>query len=172
MGVDQSFTSTGCVIKENDVIQYAGRFVSDPETTVYNRVNQILEYLTELQNHHQPEIITFEGLAFSKNGNATRDLAGLLITCVHYFHFTMNKSVMVIPPKTMKLVFTGSGNASKQEVFETLPKETQDYLYTDLKILKTKGLYDVCDGYGLAESTQKILNDPKLIKKVDYFTSV
>ena len=167
MGIDQSFTSSGITILDEDLnMLFCEVFTSNKQLTPYHRINEIRNRIEQIAIDYNPDYIAIEGLAFNRIGNATRNLAGLLHTIVDRLHFQLNYSVLIIPPRTMKITFTGNGKASKQEILENVPKPLLTNLTEERKILKTKGLYDVADSIGLAYTAFQCLSDPALLDKI------
>lgn len=151
LGIDQSYTSTGIVVIENDNILLAERFASNKEDTKFYRSWEIKNYIKEVVEKYNPERVAIEGLAFGMRGDATRDLAGLQFVIVNELMFVHNLEVVVVSPKSLKLFATGSGKAKKKEMIEALPTEVHQLFTEELVIKKTKGLDDVTDAYWLAK---------------------
>lgn len=158
LGIDQSFTSTGYVVldENNQMIDF-GRIITNEEQQgdVFDRAHFIASYIGVLYLAHTPQLIGLEGLAFSKFGDATRDLAGLQFTIVNYLRNNMKikKDDMLIPtPNTVKKFATGKGNSNKDALVDSLPKDVLQ-LFKDRKYKKTTGLTDVTDAYWIARIT-------------------
>jgi len=152
MGIDQSFTSSGIIILNNDDIIYAECFRTNKKNNRFNRAYEITVHITQLIAKYDPDIIAIEGLAFSMRGNATRDLAGLQFVIVTYLQEVLNTEVDIIAPLTVKKFATGSGNAKKEDMISHLPEDALDlFLATGVK--KTTGLADLADAYWIAKIT-------------------
>ena len=153
MGIDQSFTSSGIIILNNDDIIHSECFKTNKKANSFNRAHVITMRIKELIEEHNPDIIAIEGLAFGMRGNATRDLAGLQFVIVTYIQEVLFKEVDIISPLTVKKFATGSGNSKKEEMISHLPEEVlQLFLSTGVK--KTTGLADLTDAYWIAKFIQ------------------
>jgi len=152
MGIDQSFTSSGIIILNNDDIIHSECFKTNKEDNRFNRAYVITVRIKQLIDEYHPDIIEIEGLAFAMRGNATRDLAGLQFVIVTYLQEVMHKEVDIISPLTIKKFATGSGKAKKDEMISHLPEDVlQLFLSTGVK--KTTGLADLTDAYWIAKLT-------------------
>lgn len=151
LAIDQSFTSSGVVLLEDGIMTHAELFKSNNELDTFARVWEITSRLRLIVARFAPDIVALEGLAFSKFGNATRDLAGLqysIVTCIRYID---EKNVVIIPPNTVKKVATGNGQAKKDQMYDALPHDTKEY-FIKMGAKKTKGLYDLSDAYWIGQS--------------------
>ena len=157
IGIDQSYTSTGYCIIDNDKIIDFGIYTS-ASTDIFQRAKDIGVQLTQLVNEYPGCLVSIEGLAFGMRGSATRDLAGLQFVIVdRLISNTHIKEVEIISPKSIKKFATGSGGSAKKKVtkkdmFNSLDEETQHLFKSRYKI--TKGLYDITDAYYLARYHQ------------------
>lgn len=155
LGVDQSFTSSGYVIlDENDNIIDFGRICTTSEHgDVFDRAWLVAKTIGMLYQAHNPTFVGIEGLAFSKFGDATRDLAGLQFTIVNYLQYVVHcpKEKIIIPsPNEIKKFATGKGNANKDLMVASLPKEVVK-LFETRNYKKTTGLTDVTDSYWISK---------------------
>lgn len=122
ISIDQSLTATGIVIwtEKNgyDFQLYHTEKTKDTKCPTIDRTRRILHIKDEIkricqENNIQKSII--EGMAFSSTANYAFDLGGL----GHASRIALIESgvdIVVIPPKTAKKYFTGSGNANKQDM--------------------------------------------------------
>lgn len=159
IGVDQSYKSTGiCVIDDSLQILHLGKFTSDTSKDVYDRATEIATHLAEVTTTHSVQSFNIEGLAFGMVGDATRDLAGLIfviITTMRRLHPTI--PVYIHPPTSVKKSATGSGKATKVEMFDALPASVRS-LIAEKNLRKTTGAYDVCDAYWISRMGIKSLD--------------
>jgi Holliday junction resolvasome RuvABC endonuclease subunit len=102
--------------------------------------------------------VALEGLAFSKMGNATRDLAGLQFSIITYLRYVCQYKTLIISPNTVKKTATGKGNAKKEEMYEALPQEVKN-LFKDMNLKKTTGRYDLTDSYWIGKSAVNIIQE-------------
>lgn len=149
MGIDQSYTSTGVIIMENDDIVFHDRICSDVNQDKFDRAQYIVDRLCHIYNKYKPTYVNIEGLSFGMSrGNVTRDLAGLqyVIIC-NLRKYAAN--INIITPKSLKKFATDNGKATKVDMYNSLPNNILNYFVaTGLK--KTKGLYDLVDAYWLS----------------------
>lgn len=148
LGIDQSYTSTGIVIISDDNIE-AQTISSSTDDDWFGRAIYVADQVLTIIDNINPDIICMEDLAFGSVGNATRNLAGLQFTIVCAIRRT-NRSVILVPPTTLKKFATGKGNSKKTDMYDHLPDEIRT-LFTLKKFKKTKGLYDIVDAYWLSK---------------------
>lgn len=153
LAIDQSYTSCGNVVMNGDIVLFAERFVSDGSKDIYERAWEVTRRAVAVARRYKVEYICMEGLAFSKFGNATRDLAGLQYMMVAQLRFAERYEVLIVPPNTVKKVATGKGNAKKVELMEALPPEVREY-FDDLGVKKTTGLLDLTDAFWIGKAGQ------------------
>jgi len=150
LGIDQSLTSTGwCLSLDGEVVEY-GLITSDKNKPNFERAIDVADCLYSLyQELNYPEKVVIEGLPFMSRSNVTRDLAGLqFLVYDRLFEHLHSKSILVVPPTSLKKFATGSGKASKEEMFEALPEIVKAKFKSTLK---SKGRYDITDAYWLAK---------------------
>jgi Holliday junction resolvasome RuvABC endonuclease subunit len=154
LGIDQSFRSSGIVIiDESTAIIEATTIVAPKDLDIFARALFIAEAISnQFIKVHNPTLIGLEGLAFSKIGNATRDLAGLQFTIVNYLrsnHTCTEENLIVVSPNELKKFATTKGNAKKEVMVDFLPESVLE-LFQEKNYKKTTGLYDVTDAYWIA----------------------
>src|SRR5574343_42214 len=154
VGMDQSFTSTGYVIKDENstIIKYGT--CSSPKSggqDIYKRAWDISQQLKDIFKEYSIDSpICIEGLSFGGFGSATRDLAGLQFTIInvlreiHYFN-----NIHVISPMSLKKSALGIGKGSKIDMHNAVPENVKTMFIND-KYKKTNGLYDIVDAYWLS----------------------
>lgn len=117
---------------------------------IFLRARQVAQELETIVNQqHNLQTIGIEGLAFSKFGNATRDLAGLQFVIMNTLRHELGQDVKIVSPNALKKFATGSGKAKKQEMVDFLPQHVLDLFKQQYK--KSNGLYDVADAYWIAK---------------------
>lgn len=154
LGIDQSFNSCGVVVlNEKKKIIEATTIKSSKEQDIFDRAWFIADQLSsKFITKYVPEVVGLEGLAFSKFGDATRDLAGLQFTIVNYLrqrHEYVNGELIIVSPNTLKKFATTKGNAKKEQMVDSLPKNVLES-FQKQNYKKTTGLYDVTDAYWIA----------------------
>lgn len=150
LGIDQSFTSTGYFITDDDMFKY-GIITSNKVLHPVVRAGDVTDEIISLVEKYEPDVITLEGLPFMSKSNVTRDLAGLqyiILDRLLLYSYTIGLDLLIVPPSQLKKFATGSGKASKQEMFESLPDGMQKKIGT---VGKTKGRYDITDAYWLCK---------------------
>lgn len=151
LAIDQSYTSSGIVILEDGEMTHFELFTTDPSKDIFSRAWDAAIHIKSMAELHKPDYVCMEGLAFSKFGNATRDLAGLQFVIVTTMRFLEKYNVLVIPPNTVKKVATGSGKAKKEQLLESLPPTVREQ-FVARGAKKTKGLYDLSDAYWIGKA--------------------
>lgn len=149
IGLDQSFTSSGFVVfdETGEVVDF-NRACTDKTKTSFERAQFISDEFQKALQKWKPVRIAIEGLGFGGVGNATRDLAGLqhvIIVDALRAGYTIDQ-IHLLSPKTVKLQATGSGKASKQDMYKHLPEDV-NAKFVAAGYKKTKGLYDLTDAY-------------------------
>lgn len=155
-GIDQSYTCTGLIVLENDNVLHAEKFVTDATKDKPARAWNVAQRIGQLVEEHEPDIIALEGLAFGMRGDATRDLAGLQFVIVCILREIHKRECIIVSPRTVKKVATGSGKADKMEMYELLPQKIKN-LFEEMGLKKTTGMLDLTDAYYIA----KVVSDPK-----------
>ena len=151
LAIDQSYTNSGIVVLDENEIKHASLFKSTAAMDKPGRAWQIATHIGTLVEKYQPDIVAMEGLAFGMRGDATRDLAGLQFVLACILRHEHQKEVMIVSPKTAKVVATGSGSADKMEMVGRLPKYARD-LFEGMNAKKTTGLTDLSDAYWIAKT--------------------
>ena len=157
LGIDQSYTSSGLVITDDDsgAMVYFERFKTDPTHDTYARALAVAQQVCGVVATYNPMIMNLEGLAFGIRGNATRDLAGLLFTIVN---IVLSKypdlKYNILPPTAVKKRATGSGKAKKKEMIDALPSGVKQ-AFTDKNFKLTTGLADLADAYWISVCADK-----------------
>lgn len=158
MGIDQSFTSCGVVVLDKKSKVVHSSTIKSPKTDgvdIFDRAWFIAEQVSNLINKFTPDRVGLEGLAFSKFGDATRDLAGLQFTLVnHLRHVHSYDNLIIISPNELKKFASTKGNAKKEEMVDSLPKNVLES-FQKQNFKKTTGLYDVTDAYWIARYVQE-----------------
>lgn len=151
MGIDQSLTSTGiCIIDGNTIVRTEvinttknnDDFIED----VMARSARIAARIVKLVTFHNVTHVTIESPSLCSVGNATRSLAMLFAVIQHELR-KAGFPPLSVPPKTLKKVATGSGNAKKEDMLNAVPAHVMVHL---MHAPKTKGRYDLADAYHLA----------------------
>ena len=153
LGIDQSYSSTGTVIldEQSNIIDVS--IISSQKTVdFFERAWIITQELNALIKKYKPSHIALEGLAFGGIGNATRQLSGLQYTIINNFRKDPDIGIdcLVITPTTVKKFATTKGSSKKEELYNCLPDSAKEK-FTEMGLKKTKGLYDATDAYWIAK---------------------
>lgn len=158
LSIDQSFTSCGFVILDDEEAHIythgvisAERYCTNGSSDIFARAWSIAQHAAQLAQQFDVDFIALEGLAFSKLGNATRDLAGLQFTIISVVRFINEYDVVIVPPNAVKKTATGKGNAKKELLYEVLPEITKKY-FLSLGVKKTTGLLDLTDAFWIGKA--------------------
>ena len=150
LAVDQSYKSCGIVVFEDEDMVFYERYVTDVESDMYDRANQLALHLQLIAAKRMPDVIALEGLAFGSKGNATRDLGGLLYTIVVLLRRDGWKPI-ILPPTAVKKAATGKGKANKNDIINALPEDVRAK-FDELGVKKTTGLSDLADAYFIGKA--------------------
>lgn len=159
LGIDQSLTSTGWVVLEDNTVTSHGIISTPKDNNKFDRMASASYELVAIADDNKPlDAVVIEGLPFGmSHSNVSRDLAGLqavIVTALHAYGFELDEDLFIIAPTTLKKHATGSGKASKQEMFDALPLKEQGLFGS---VPKTKGRFDLTDAYWLAHTGAKSL---------------
>lgn len=147
LGIDQSFTSTGIALLENNKCMLK-IIKSNKDDDKFDRANTIAKGIKSVIEDCLPDLAGVEGLPYGGIGNVTRDLAGLQFVIVVALR-ELGLKVKVVAPKSVKK-FAVSGVATKIELYEALPYNIKcDIDENGWKV--TTGRYDVTDAYWIAK---------------------
>lgn len=152
LGVDQSYTSSGIVIMDDDnKLVHSEIFKTSKDEDVFIRAWNISEKIVALIKEYGVESVSIEGLAFgSVNANATRDLAGLQFLIVTKVRLVLGLPIEIIAPTSLKKFATTSGKATKKDMIAALPPEVLE-TFKAKGFRVTTGLADLTDAYFLAQ---------------------
>ncbi len=155
MGIDQSLVGSGVTVFENSNEYYYLISSSKTDETkapsidYTRRLMKIVEEIVEIIDKHKPTHICMEGMSYRSRSQTLFELGGLS----HMLRLNfINKGVefIIIPPKTLKKYFTGSGNADKLLMIEECNKRGANIPF--FKRIKKQTVFDdnVADSYALA----------------------
>ena len=156
MGIDQSLTSTGICIIDADTVVHTEVFRTEKGKEdfiedVMVRVTAISARIVKLVTFYKVETVIIESPSLCSVGNATRSLA-MLFAIIQADLRKLGVLPVSVPPKSLKKVATGSGNANKEAMLSAVPSHIMArFMY----VPKTKGRYDLADAYHLATYPRK-----------------
>ena len=161
IGVDQSLTCTGYVVKQNDnIVDFGTIKTTAADGDVFARTQIIADKLSEIVNSYNNQKVALEGLSFGQRGSATRDLAGLQFVIITTIRKTTKiNNITIAPPTTIKKFATGSGGSKKKkttksDMVDSLPEHVLNAFKTK-GYKKSSGLYDITDAYWIATYLQQ-----------------
>lgn len=157
-GLDLSMSCTGVCIKDratNEVLHYfTSRTSKSPELDwFYDCLKRSLVIAKEIADvciEYKVTHIIVESPSLGSKGSATRSMPMLIGVVLGYMRNHMPLRLLAIPPSTLKKRATGSGNASKKQMLDSVP-EPYHSLFSKLAV--AKGRYDLADAYHLASFT-------------------
>lgn len=149
IGCDLAYTKHGVIVLDDDHVEYFTVLQTKSPDDEDDWIHAVASFLTRLAIHYQPVVINVEGLSFNGRGSSALQQAGLHYVVRNYFYeqgFRFN----VVPPKTLKKIATGNGNASKDLMFDHVPENVQKMFLAE-GYKKSTGLFDLVDAYHLAQ---------------------
>ena len=155
IGIDQSFTGCGSVVLDETgkMIEFNLKKTKKDDADKFDRAATIAASLSATVDKYESPVVGLEGLAFSKIGDATRDLAGLQYTIIIKLRqFNQTKEIL-ISPNELKKFATGKGKADKADMIDALPLDILQ-TFKDNNYKKTTGLADLADAYWIAKFLQ------------------
>lgn len=129
--VDQSLVGTGIVSHVDGEYRYnlisteKDKESESPSIDYTRRILEIKDLIRNIVIEYEIKSAAIEGLSFASKGAVVFDLGGLQHIIRELF-FELNIYFIVIPPKTLKKYWTGSGNASKQDMIDATKKKNID----------------------------------------------
>lgn len=146
LSIDHSFKRTGIAVMEDYKLIYTGEMCFGKMS--YENIYSFYCNIIELIKHFNPDVIVTEKPAHLRNGEISRMLTGLH-TALILASVRASKEYSIINPKVAKKAITGYGNATKDDVMQTL---VEDYGYPEYMLCK-KNYYK---------------KEPNKIKNIDY----
>lgn len=154
VGLDQSFSSSGCVIldKHGEAIfselVYTDKADGSDTTRSIMIAEGIVSMIESVENASEDELapVAIENLAFGMKGMVLQRLAGLRGVIMGDLE-RAGYTTLDVAPSTVKKRATGSGKADKQQLFEALPEKLQKRFGN---LPKSHGRYDLVDAYWIS----------------------
>lgn len=159
VGIDQSYRNTGIVILngKGDIIKHEVVQTLKDDGDYFDRSKMIAESVASSIKStfdHSDEIwinIGIEGLAFGMRGTTLQQLAGLQFMIVNELR-SQGFKPEVYTPSTVKKIATGSGKATKDDMWKSLPDTVKRKFE---QVTKANGREDLCDAYWIAIKTKE-----------------
>jgi len=144
MGIDPSLCSTGIIcLDKNGNIAGCRLIKTDSNSGDECRLIYIWDSVKNFLDKYKSEdvVIYIEGLSY---GSKTNPVIKAKLSGLHYYIRVclkeLGKSFEIIPPKTLKKLITGNGNAGKDDIGKRLQEELNIDLNND----------NLSDAYSLA----------------------
>jgi len=151
VGIDPGLASTGVAVVKGDgltVSSYSyGIIRTSPRHTLQDRLNTIYTRLSSLLNEENPDFMVVEDVfsveKFPQSGIMLGKVTGVILLA----GCRKNLTVMEIPVREAKKVFTGNGSAGKRQLEESVrrrlnhPKPIKPYHASDAVALAMIGLF-------------------------------
>lgn len=124
LGLDLSLNGTGISVLSHDGSLIESKLIklNTNKTNLYKgqaRIKVIVDIILSILNKYSPQRVAVEGYSFGSKGRSFIDLAEL--GGVVRYELTNRKLDWVeIPPKTLKKMVSGNGNADKVQMMEAV----------------------------------------------------
>jgi Holliday junction resolvasome RuvABC endonuclease subunit len=146
LGIDQSLTSTGITIY--DGIDFVYKLLKTEKTKgtkcptidYTRRLLSLKSQINEVLNENNITYAAMEGMSYGSRGSTIFDLGGLS-HIIRELLISKEIDFIIVPPKTLKKYWTGSGNANKSDMIKVA--EDEDYNINILKNYATKKNPDI-----------------------------
>ena len=116
LAIDQSFTNCAYSIWEYGKLYDFGVISSDKEQPIHLRIKFIIKELRQIIQEEQINFVVLEGLSMGGIPSVSARSLAALFYCIELLCEDEGISFENIPPKSVKKVWTGSGNASKKKL--------------------------------------------------------
>lgn len=162
IGIDQSLTASGVVIlHDGDLVYHCVIKSCKADGDNFQRVENISTAIMLIVNKYKPDYAVIEGLAMGARAGMLGDLGGLQHVILSKIKYGYKCPMDVIPPKTLKKLATGTGNADKWMMFDALHYIVRETFVANYKFSKreNKGIsgtgFDATDAFHLANTKTK-----------------
>lgn len=149
LGVDPSLASTGLALLINGKVILASLITTSPKCSTAERLSEIHSSFAATLAVWVPDIAAFEDQFAGRNMKTLKLLSQvkgvLLMTCAE-----MKIPIVNYAPTSVKMVITGRGNASKEDVAAAVIGDCSDHVQCYLSTLKKTD--DVTDAIAIAKT--------------------
>ena len=154
LSIDQSYNACAWCLFEDTILTDFGVITSDKSLDIPQRAYHITESLKEIMD--EVDLVVLEGLSFGSISTSARPLAHLFysIQCAAWLK---GIDYTEVSPKAVKKDMTGSGNATKTEMFKALPLNIQVKFKNSSWHTISRGLYDLVDSWAVGQLAMKNL---------------
>jgi len=143
IGIDPSLTATGIVIVNSScetVKQHLIHTEADCYICPQQRLQDIMTDLITIIKDYNIGIVNIEGLSYNSTSTSFQERCGLYFMITTYF-FNKDINFIITPPRSLKKLIAGNGNASKEQMIEVVQGKYNQNMNND---------DNLCDAYGLA----------------------
>lgn len=159
LAIDQSFTNLAWSIWENDKLYDFGVLQSDKEQPTHLKIKYLIIELRKICLEEDVKHIVQEGLSMGGIPSVSARSLAALFYCVEILGDELGILVDNIPPKSVKKVWTGSGNASKKEMEEACPSCLLGKIMLSKYKTLSNGRRDLVDSFAIYKSYCELLRD-------------
>lgn len=148
LGIDQSLSKTAIVLtNDNKIIDYL-LIKTNTKDITEKRIKDIGDIILKFIIKNKVSLVNIESLPYSAQSRSVRPLAGL-----YYYLTIMMFDIGIkynsIEPTKLKKFASNKGNASKEDMINSLPIEVREIFNKYLKN-RMLGLDDLADAYFLS----------------------
>ena len=156
LSIDQSFTNSAWSIWEGDKLYDFGVITSPKNEQVHLRLKKVIQELRQVILENEIEFLVLEGLAMGNGvGTSARSL-GALFYAIQVLCDDLEIPFEDIPPKTVKKIWTGSGNSDKKAMEVACPEYLMKVIEeSEFKTL-AKGRRDLVDSFAIYKSWREL----------------
>ena len=151
LSIDPSFTATAWSIWENEKLYDFGVVSSSKDLTTSLRLKYILDNLRKVIIENEITQVVIEGMSLGGVSNSSRMLAGLFYG-VQLLCLDLNTPCEEISPKSVKKIWTDSGNASKVDMETACPEYLIKVIESSPFKTINKGRRDLIDSFAIYKS--------------------
>lgn len=151
LSIDQSFTATAWSIWENDKLYDFSVISSSKDQSIPLRLKYILEELRKVIIENDIDQVVLEGLSLGGVSHSSRSL-GALFYCIQLLCIDLDLPCEEIPPKSVKKIWSGSGNSSKVDMEKSCPEYLVKVIESSPFKTINKGRRDLIDSFAIYKS--------------------
>ena len=160
ISIDQSFTNCSFSIWEGDKLYDFGVISSNKEDAIHIRLKYIIGKLRNIIQEEGITQLVLEGLSLGGVSNSSRSL-GALFYCIQILCDDLDIPFEDIPPKTVKKIWTGNGNSSKQDMEKHCPEGLLKKIEASPFKTISKGRRDIIDSFAIYKSWVQMYGNNK-----------
>lgn len=151
LSIDPSFSATAWSVWENDKLYDFGVIASDKNLPIPHRLKYITNELRQVILENEITQVVIEGMSLGGVSNSSRILSALFYT-IELLCLDLDIPCVDIPPKSVKKVWSGSGNASKIDMEKACPEHLIKAVESSPFKTINKGRRDLIDSFAIYKS--------------------